>query len=252
MPLVKSDQEDRVLNYSLQVLQLGTLLMQLHDTEKEGDGERSLRNMKLLMLYFRSRARGMKYAFEILRFLTCVKALYTEKTAHGIIHGQFVNWKGGDGKNVSNDLKQEHFVKYNKANLMGLAGNKTLNAVERARKASFGVKNITENFDMECSIKPDTTAHTSASKEDDEKEMIKIITHLKPFKFTPQRKHSSFKTISRSSLDQLDVIKLDAWMTRHKRKFATNYLYNEDGEDGCMYLGNDQAAENETEETFEI
>ena len=32
----------------------------------------------LLMLYFRSRPRGMKYAFEMMRFITCVKALYTQ------------------------------------------------------------------------------------------------------------------------------------------------------------------------------
>jgi hypothetical protein len=50
MPIVKNEED--TVNYSLQVLQLGTLLVQLHDTEKEGDGERSLRNMKLLTLYF--------------------------------------------------------------------------------------------------------------------------------------------------------------------------------------------------------
>jgi len=37
------------------VIQLGTLLMQLHDTEKEGDGECNLRNAKLL------RAASPKY-----------------------------------------------------------------------------------------------------------------------------------------------------------------------------------------------
>jgi len=225
LPVLSNEEEDRVLNYSLQILQLGTLLMQLNDTEKEGDGERSIRNMKLLMLYFRSRSRGMKYAYEILRFVTCVKALYTHKTAHKITHGQFVNWKGGAGRNVANDLKQEHLVKYNKTILKGLAGNKTLKAVERATKASFGIKNITENFDQEGSIQPDSTAHTSATKKDDEREMITIIDTLKPFRFTAGRKHNSFKTISKSSLDQLDVIKLDAWMTKHKKRLARNYVY---------------------------
>ena len=58
-----SSTEDRRMNYRLQILQLGLLLMQLNDTEGEGDGERSLQNWKLLMLVFRSRSRGMKYAF---------------------------------------------------------------------------------------------------------------------------------------------------------------------------------------------
>ena len=48
-PTVSADQnpptqsnEDRVRNYALQYMQLGVMLMQLNDTEKEGDGERCL------------------------------------------------------------------------------------------------------------------------------------------------------------------------------------------------------------------
>ena len=55
---------DRLMNYALQCVQLGVFLMQLNDTEKEGGGERYLRNWKMLMLYFRAGPRGMKYAFE--------------------------------------------------------------------------------------------------------------------------------------------------------------------------------------------
>ena len=38
---------DGVMNYSLQMLQLGFLLMQLNDTEREGDGNRSVLNWKI-------------------------------------------------------------------------------------------------------------------------------------------------------------------------------------------------------------
>ena len=57
------------------------------------------------MLYFRSQARGMKYAFEAIHFITFVKALYSKPMAHRILHGQFVNPIGGDGNNYANDLK---------------------------------------------------------------------------------------------------------------------------------------------------
>ena len=180
IPPQDPQKDDRVLNYGLQVIQLGILLMQLHDTEKEGDGERNLRNAKLLMLYFRSRPRGMKYAFEMMRFITCVKALYTQKVAHRIIHGQFVNWRGGEGKNVANDLKQEHFVK----GLKDLVANKTLTAVERATKASCGLKGVSDNFDRQCQIAPEYTLHTSLSKQDDEREMIELVHSQRPFVFT--------------------------------------------------------------------
>jgi hypothetical protein len=39
--------QDRILNYGMQVIQLGVFLLQLDDTEREGDGERMMRNWKL-------------------------------------------------------------------------------------------------------------------------------------------------------------------------------------------------------------
>ena len=229
-PPEEAAKDDRVLNYGLQVIQLGVLLMQLHDTEKEGDGERNIRNSKLLMLYFRSRGRGMKYAYEMMRFLTCVKALYSEKVAHQITHGQFVNWRGGEGRNVANDLKTEHLVKNQKTVLKDLVANKTLQAVERGTGASCGLKAIADNFDKECQIAPDYTLHTSLSKQADEKEMIKLLHTKRPFVFTEGRKHNTFPTMSKSPLDKLDVVKLDSWLTRHKKKLATCRLAGTDGE----------------------
>ena len=99
--------EDRLHNYASQCLQLGVLLMQLNDIEKESDGERCIMNWKLLMLYFRSRSRGKKYAFEAMRLITYVKALYTERMTFRITHGQFVNLRGGGGNNYANDLQMD-------------------------------------------------------------------------------------------------------------------------------------------------
>ena len=60
--------------------------MQLHDTEKR-DSERKVRTVRLLMLYFKYRARGTKFAYETMPFLNCVKTLFSKKAAHQIIHG---------------------------------------------------------------------------------------------------------------------------------------------------------------------
>ena len=62
----------------------------------------------------------------MMRFLTCVKALYSEKVAHQIIHGQFVNWRGREGRNVANDLKTERLVKGSKTVPKDPNANKTL------------------------------------------------------------------------------------------------------------------------------
>ena len=130
--LPASEFEDRIMNYGLQILQMGVLLMQMNDTEKEGDGEQALGNRKLLLLYFRSRPRAKKYAYEAMRVISYSKALFTEKMARRVLQGQFINIKGGKGNNVANDLKMEHLIKYNKVILHDLCGNKTLKAIQRS------------------------------------------------------------------------------------------------------------------------
>ena len=216
------EKEDRLLNYGLQVIQLGVFLMQLNDTEAEGDGERSIINWKMLMLYYRCRPRGMKYAFEAMRFLTCVRALYTEQMSHRIIHGQFVNPKGGDGRNYANDLKMEHLICDNKVVLGHLRANKTLTAMQRYSKSTYGVKEFCNQFDHECNVPPELSKHTHASTTDDVREMLAIIHKSEPFKHKPGRVLTSFPNIGKTVLDKLNVCALHSWLTRHKRKLFTD------------------------------
>lgn len=225
------DKNDRVLNYGLQVLQLGIFKLQIDDTEREGDGERMLRNWKMLMLFSRSRPRGGKYAFEAMRFITYCRALYTKKMAHRIMHGQFVNPKGGNGNNYANDLKQEHLVKCNKVVLQGLCGNKTLKAVTRVTKSAYSQKIITDNYDAESGIAKESTSHTYGNSGDDVRKMVSTLHGLKPFRYTPGRKHDAYPTISKSPLDQLNPVLLDKWLTRHKRRLAVSSLQNYDEDD---------------------
>lgn len=239
-------QDDRLFNYGLQVLQLGVMLMQLNDTEHEGDGNRSLINWKMLMLYFRCRPRGMKYAYEAMRFITCIKALYSEKTSHRILHGQFVNASGGEGKNYANDLKMEHCIQDNKQSMRAMRGNKTLKAVQRASSSSYGQKEFCVHFDKECHIAPDSTHHTQACTTEDVKEMTMILQQTKPFDFQAGRKLHSFPHISKSPLDKLDVALLHSWLTNHKLKLFRGEFElieesadeevaedSEDHDDGC-------------------
>ena len=239
-----TSKEDSVMNYSLQVLQLGFLLMKLNDTEREGDGNRSLLNWKILMLYFRCRSRGMKYAFEAMRFITMTKALYTARMAHRVIHGQFINHKGGAGNNYANDLKMEHIIKNNKVILKGLCANKTLKAVQQSSSAAYGVHQIVNNFDEQSDISPDSTAHTHADKHNDEMEMIEIVHKTRLFKFNPGREFKSFTGIAKSPLEKLNISLLSEWLTHHKKRLFQSPFYQMDiGEDNK----DDEAAEtNET------
>ena len=238
--------EDRLMNYALQCLQLGVMLMQLNDTEKEGDGERSIINWKPLMLYFRSRKRGMKYAFEAMRLITSVRALYTEKTAHRIIHGQFVNVRGGPGNNYANDLRMEMMVKDDKEILKGMCGNKTLKAVERSTSAACGLKKIVEVIDRESGVPPDSTQHTHTCTQETVTEIIEILKETRPFQHQAGRK--SFPNISKSPLDQLDVASLSEWLTRHKRRLARNAFESFDDDDDDDGGGGGQNNDDENEQ----
>ena len=228
---IESDQPedvDRVMNYALQCIQLGTMLMQLNDTEKEGDSERCLMNWKLLMLYFRSRKRGIKYAFEAMRLLTCTKALFTEQMAHRIIHGQFINSRRGAGNNYSNDLKMETLVKDHKVVLKGLCGNKTLQAVQRSTSATYRLKIMLEAIDKDSNVPPDSTKHTHASSTNIVQEMIKVLKKVKPFEEQPGRLMRSFTNISRSPLENLDVTALNKWLSFHKKRLFENAFASSD------------------------
>ena len=206
--------------------------MQMDDTECEGDGERMMRNWKLLMLYGRCTGRSKKYAFEAMRLLTYCRALLSEKMAHRVIHGQFVNPSGGKGKNYANDLKQEHLVKCNKVILRGLCGNKTLKAVTKSTQSAYNVKKITVNFDNQTNIKPESHEHTYGDPGVDISEMVKVLRKLKPFSFNEGRKHSTFSLISKSPLNNIDVASLDAWLTSKKKAIAKNPFLDYEPEDG--------------------
>ena len=240
-------QEDRHLNYGLQVIQLGVMLMQLNDTEREGDGDRSLINWKMLLLYFRCRPRGMKYAYEAMQFITCVKALYTEKTAHRILHGQFVNPKGGEGNNYANDLKMEHCIQDNKVSIRGMRAKKTLKAVQRCSASSYGQKQFCVQFDGQCHIPPESTHHTHTCTTEDIKDMLAILQQVKPFSFQAGRSLDSFPHISKSPLDKLDVALLHAWLTTHRRKlFAGQTEFAEEGSDDEEEANEDDDGQDES------
>lgn len=201
-------------NYGLWVIHFGLLLMQMNDTEREGDGERAMRNNKLLLLVFRTGKHAKKYAFEMLRMISKVKFQLTQQMAARNIHGRFVNWKSGMGRNCANDLKQEHLVKFTKKLVKGMGAQKTEKAINRASRAAGGLQYIVENFDEVTGIQPESTAHTYKNAESDIIDMIKIINKEKVFQAIPGRAHPTFAKIPKSLLDTLDIAKMEKWMKR--------------------------------------
>jgi hypothetical protein len=181
--------------------------MQLNDTEKKGDGERSIINWKLLMLYFRACKRGTKYAYEVMRVITCIKALCTERAAHHLIHGQFVNLKSGLGKNCANDLAMEMMIRNHKVILKGIhVWKQDLQMLWKQDLQMLWkeVQRLCMAYEMN-SVPLDSTSHTHASTKEDIKEMVRIIKPLNPFDHTPKRNLQAFSSIQQSPLNNLDT-----------------------------------------------
>ena len=179
-----------------------------------------------------------------MRLLTYCRALFTAKMAHRVIHGQFVNPSGGIGKNYANDLKQEHLVKCNKTILRGLCGTKRLKAVTRATQSAYNVRKITNNFDIQSNIAPESHSHTYGDPSTDIKLMV--LRKSRPFSYSKGRKHTAFPSISNSPLNHVDIASLDAWLSSKKKAVGKNPFLVYEPEEG------DESEEEDNVETEDL
>ena len=216
--------DDKISHYSHQVIELGLLLMQLIDTAREGDGERSIINWKILTLLYKSHSSHSKYALEGIHLISQVCALLSPRKAHEVIWSQFCNTQGGPGCNRSCDLRMEHFNNELKKATNAMGANKTPEAVQRISKATTALEEAGKQFDKVSFVPKCSSAHSYKSAAGDERTMITIIKGLNPFTLAP-REHSTFQNISYSVLDKLEKPKVEQWITKAQERFSKHPLY---------------------------
>ena len=209
--------------YGLNVIELTVFLMQLIDTCKEGDGERSMINKKRLLMYFKSSSSFQNYSIEMFTSIAQVEALVSEEMAHRLTWGRFVNWHGGAGKNIACDMAQEICNRTSKDVVRGMGANKTRKAMMRASKASAGVFQIVQQVCNTTKIKKSSQAHTHKNN-DDEILMLQDLQKLKPFEMNPGRCHLNFKNMQVSLTSTVDIAKLFSWLEKHKKQIARGKL----------------------------
>ena len=115
-----AETDDKVYNYARVLCHYGALVLEFRDACVEGDGERVFRCWRLMLPHFKAAGRT-KYSLEALRLQFQVKAILSPQLAHQVLWDRFVNTKGGLGKNLQNDLYNEHIVKLVK-NIMTCMG----------------------------------------------------------------------------------------------------------------------------------
>ena len=183
------DDDDYVMNYGLCVIFLSVLIMQMKDTAAEADGHRNLINQKLLLSVFKSMGNYSKYAIEMFVSIAQIECLLTPRLSEEFKWGFFVNYRGGVGKNIEDDLAQEIYNKCSKSIVQRMGANKTLNSISKICRATTGINQVTEANAV--GIHKKSVQHTTRDSLEDEKEMIADLIKLDPFTHVPLRFHKS-------------------------------------------------------------
>eukprot|EP00794_Sanderia_malayensis_P016282 gene16282-17920_t len=210
--------DDFIRNYGLQFIHLTVMLMQLKDTAAEGDGDRAAVNEKLLLSFFKANNNYSKYALEMLISIIQKEVLLSEKMAEKVKWGKFVNWKGGKGNNIENDLAQEISIKMAKDLIKGMGANKTLNAITMQTKAVSGILDIISNFDQCLNVQKSSSNHSRKGSKDDEIKMISDLQSIRPFMVIPGRNHPSFPDISANPRNNLNMREFHLWIKKHLKQ----------------------------------
>lgn len=200
------EEDDYVQNYALCSIFLTILILQTKDTAAEADGERNLINQKLLLSVFKSLGAYSKYALEMFISIAQIECLLTPRHSEEFKWGYFVNWRGGNGNNIEDDLAQEISNRFSKSIVQRMGSNKTLNSISNVCKATNGIRQLTEQFDESAGIHKVSVQHITSDSLKDEKEMVDDLIKLNVFNKIPGRSHEIFRYIKRCPLQYLNII----------------------------------------------
>lgn len=154
--------DDHIKNYGLCSIFLTILILQLKDTAREADGERNLVNQKFLLSVFKSLGSYSKYAIEMFVSIAQIECLLSPRLSHEFKWGFFVNWRGGEGNNIEDDLAQEITNKLSKNIVQRMGPNKSIASINKISKAMGGITTVKEQFDKSVGIEKvyNTYIHT--------------------------------------------------------------------------------------------
>ena len=125
-----ASEQDRIMNYSLSLLQYYFLLIDFKDAVKEGNGKQlSILHKQLLGTSNLFLDTMYIYAIEMLISIIQSEVFLSEAESNQVMWARIVNWKGGDAKNIEIDLLQENRNKDLKSLIKSMGANKTTKAI---------------------------------------------------------------------------------------------------------------------------
>lgn len=141
---------DGIFNYSRLVLSMGLLARDFRDSWKEGDGSRSLRLWKFLLLHFKQSGHH-KYAYEAFRLLAHVHVILTPKQSFELMWNRVCSIRNGLAHNIPLDLQMEHLNRIFKDDLKTFHSHLAEQSVCKTANAAGPVNEMLTNFDKHTS-----------------------------------------------------------------------------------------------------
>ncbi|XP_052080780.1 uncharacterized protein LOC127718769 [Mytilus californianus] len=217
------DAEDQVMNYFINIIEWGLLIMNMNDTAKEGDFERLEINCKEGIGFLLSHSIFSKYFGELVNFLLLTKHLLSPDMSMRALEGAFINTKGGPGKNKEADLVQEHCIRNKKDLIRSLGANKTEKAVMRACGAADTCVGVGRTVDGCLGLPKLSVNHTKKSSVKDLEILVKCLKTVDPFKYHKGRTLKSFCNIRKHPDRIINIEEMLDLISKKIRKFFIDH-----------------------------
>ncbi len=217
-------EKDYVQNYALQVVEFELVRQELMDSCKLPDRHRTIRLIKLLMMFFKADKPGVsKYGVECLIFLLQQQYLLSERDANDAFYAMFVNTKGKVDTFVPADMWMEWTVRVIKKHINHLMGNKNSSIIQKKSRSLCAVSEIAENFKAECDSVIRCKKHKTPDNKADEESIWNDVHSIKPFQFTPSREFPSFPEMPPSMRARLNAVRYDAWIRTRVPHYGVHF-----------------------------
>ena len=116
--------------------------------------------------------------------------------AHRLIWNRTCNSKGGEGKNVSLDLQNEHLNRNFKDAIRTFHGNISDISIARSSQALGPMSEMLTSVDKMVHVKTPSGQHAGPSVKSDLKCMLKVLVDEEVFTKKDKHKHSSFSNFT--------------------------------------------------------
>ena len=217
-------EKDYLQNYALQVVEFALVRRELMDSCKLPDRHRTIRLIKLLMMFFKADKPGVsKYGVECLIFLLQQQYLLSEHDATEAFYAMFINTKGKIDTFVPADMWMEWTVRVIKKHVNHLMGNKNSSTIQKKSRSLCAINEIAENFKAECDSVVRCKKHKTPDSKADEESIWNDVHSIKPFEFTPSREFPSFPEMPPSMRARLNAVRYDAWIRTRVPHYGVHF-----------------------------